>query len=240
MATKEGTAYVLVNDAMPGFTKFEVTAKNDVAQKVSKANAGELPVPFRVFFAAKVPDIAVLERNVSFLFSEERHGSNSPFYKTSADRLRAVIEPAAIEILNPEDDDLGITAETRRQMDSMKGYHEALQFQGLGIEPGTTLCLSQDPSIVCTAVGNGLVDLEGNICTPGDAAAIAMKALGHEWEEVSAIEYWQPQSIHFPGKRRGQNVKGDAGKDTNLSRVEEPADKTDSSPVMFIANSKVK
>lgn len=239
MGAKEGTVYILVNDAMPGFTKLETTSKNDLAARVSKTNGGELPVPFRIFFAAKVPNISLMERNLAFLFADERHGAGSPFYKSSADRLRAAIEPAAIEIVEIDDDEIGISPDLRKQMVGLKGYHDALQFEGLNIEPGTTLSFSKDHSISCTAIGNGMVDFEGTVCTPADAAANALRSLGHDWSEVSATDYWQPQTLHFPGKKKSKATDKEPGMESVLTRVPESPSKGDSSPVMFITNNKV-
>ena len=237
MSGKEGTVFILTNDAMPGFVRLDFTTKDDVTARIRKVNRSELPVPYRVEYAARVPDCEALERSLRFVFSDfcEERGSN--FFKINPDLLRAAIEPAAIATVELDDEELGIEPDMRTKMDQLSAYHDALRFEALKLEPGTALNFVKDPSLTCTVIGNGMVEFEGNAATPAEASVKAMQKLGFEWDRVSATDYWVPETPHFP---KGQSSKANKpGMDSVLTRMPEPADDVGNSPVMFIRNNKI-
>ena len=92
----EGFVYVLTNAAMPGYVKIGLTQQDDVADRVRQLDNTSTPLPFEVYYAAKVPDCRKLERTLHFVFGEKRARLNR------VDRPRLVLvfdwfqEPLAI------------------------------------------------------------------------------------------------------------------------------------------------
>ena len=192
MSGQAGTVFILSNDAMPGFTRVECVGKGDVADKIKQINSAPLPVPFRLYFAAKVTDWKLVQRNLHYLFAEHRDGSDASFYTVNPDELRAAVEMAAIEVLEFSDEELGITRSQRAKMDQLRSRHEDFYFKAQLPKPGTILCFSKEPSISCQALGDGMVLFDDVTVTPGVAAARALKKLGFDWEFANGAGYWVP------------------------------------------------
>ncbi len=236
MSGREGIIFILTNDAMPGFARVESTTKNDVPAKVRKINKSALPVPFRLYFAARVGDIALVDRNLHFLFADHCESRDSQFFKINPDLLRAAIELAANTIVEIEDKELGISPKARSQMQHIRASHAALRFEALNAEPGSSLSFVKDRTISCTALGNGLVEFEGEALPPAQASLKAMHKIGFDWGEVSPTAYWTPTS--------GVSAKGGSDEvippdlESEIPEVPIVPNDADDSPVMFIRNKK--
>ncbi|QFT77350.1 GIY-YIG nuclease family protein [Erythrobacter sp. THAF29] len=236
MSAKEGTVFVLTNDAMPGFVRFDFTTRNDLATRIERINRGELPVPYRLNFAALVPDCALVDRNVRFLFGDycEKPGSN--FFKLNPDILRAAIELAATEVIELSDKEQGISPGERVKMDQIKAYHDAVWFEALNLDAGTKLHFSKNEALTCTAIGNGMVEFDGTEATPAEASAKAMQACGFDWRDVSATEYWIPET-------NGLNPSSSEHAGPAINRVlrakHASAENGSGSPIMFVRNNKI-
>lgn len=237
MSAKEGTVFILTNDAMPGFARLDFTTKDDLATRIRKINRSELPVPFRLYFAAQVANCELAERNMRYLFADYAEARDATYFKVNPDMLRAAIELAATAIVELPDEEIGISPQEREQMDKMRAYHDALRFEALNAEPGATLCFSRDRSVTCTAIGNGMVEFDGTAATPADASAKAMESLGFDWGEVAATDYWIPHAGPFAATPR---TSAEApGMDSVLTRMPNGHEEASSSPVMFIRNNKI-
>ncbi|MBD2841012.1 hypothetical protein [Erythrobacter rubeus] len=237
MSGKEGSVFILMNDAMPGFARIDFTAKDDVAARVLKINQSALPVPFRIYMAASVYDWKALQQTLRFLFREQFDPDDPEYFTGNPELLRAAIEPAASAVHEFSDEEIGISAAKRSQMDRLRSSHEALKFMSLNAAPGTILYFSKDPSISCTALENGLVKFEGKELSPAIAARQAMRKLGFEWNELAGTDYWTPL-----GSSLGGNAK--AAPSAMRMEAEMPEapivpNEVDDSPVVFVRNTKL-
>lgn len=236
MSAKEGTVFVLTNDAMPGFVRFDYTTRDDLAAKIERINRAELPVPFRLNFAAVVPDCALVNRNIRFLFAEYCEEPGSNFFKMGPDPFRAAIELAATAIVELSDEEQGIAPRERAKMDQIKAYHDAVWFEALNAEAGTTLRFSKNEALKCTAIGNGMVEFDGSVATPAEASVRAMQASGFDWRDVSATEFWVPEPDGFdqPAKEAAASAVH-----TVLRAKNGGAEKGSASPIMFVRNNAI-
>lgn len=237
MSGKACTAFILVNDAMPGFARFETTTKDDVVSRVKAMNRTELPVPFRLFYAANVIDCDVLARSIRFLFADHCDGGVSTFFKMAPEILRAAIEPAAIAVLEYSDEELGISPVKQAQMRKIREYHDLLRFKAVDVYPGEVLYFSKQPTVTCIAIGNGFVEFEGSVMTPVEAALRVIGRLGFDWNEITATDYWLPLSA-----RQGANDGLDAGAsiiDPAFAAKNSMPDAVEASPIMFVRNNKI-
>lgn len=237
MSGQEGTAFILINDAIPGFARFEYTTKGDVAAKVQKLNNGDLPVPFRVYYAATVKDCSLLERNLHYLFADHRDDRSSRFFRINPDLLRAAIELAAQDAVELSDEELGLAPEVRARMDQIRASHDASRFGAFSVRPDTVLHFSRDMSITCTALESGLVKYDDEEVTPAEATLRAMRKIGFDWAEVSATDYWVRQELR-PADGSRANVPS-ALVEGGFQKVPEARNDAGESPVMFIRNRKI-
>jgi hypothetical protein len=93
----EGYVYILTNAAMPGYIKIGLTQRDEVADRVRQLDNTSTPLPFEVYYAAKVPDCRKLERTLHFVFGERRARLSREFFSTDLDLAKAIIELVAIK-----------------------------------------------------------------------------------------------------------------------------------------------
>jgi hypothetical protein len=237
MTGQEGTAFVLTNDAMPGFARFEFTTKDDIAERIRKINKSDLPLPFRLYFAALVNDCELLNRNLHYLFADHCDARASNFFRINPDLLRATIELAATSLVELSDEEVGISAEKRLQMEQLKTSQDASLFGAFSARPGTTLYFSKDPTISCTALENGMIDYGGAVLTPADATIRALQQIGFDWSEVSASGYWVLEAAR-PADKAGDSVNS-VRSGSQLLKVVAVRNDDNDSPVVFIRNDKL-
>ena len=63
----DGTIYILVNEAMEGYTKIGKTT-SPVEQRMKELDSTGVPLPFECFYAARVEDIDFVERKLHDAF----------------------------------------------------------------------------------------------------------------------------------------------------------------------------
>ena len=73
----DGTIYILVNQAMEGYTKVGKT-RSSVEQRMRELDSTGVPLPFECFYAARVADIEFVERRLHDAFDATPDGSGQP------------------------------------------------------------------------------------------------------------------------------------------------------------------
>jgi len=190
MAAKEGIAYILMNEAMPGFVKVEYTQKDDLADEVRRLNRNSMPMPYQVYFAAKVPDCDRLKKTLNFLFGKNRKGRNRDFFEISPDMLKATIELVAGTIIELNDEDQGIEASERKEINKSQMIREVQSVKTLNIPRGALLNFINEDSITCTFVGEGRVKFESEVVSLSDAALMAVQKMGYDWSTIYGFDFW--------------------------------------------------
>ena len=231
MAGQDGIVYLLTNESMPNFVRLDFTQKDDVAERVQRLNKGSVPMPFSLYFAARVPDCLQLERTLHLIFGERRMPRNREFFKINPDLLRAVIELAATDRVELSDKELAITSDDRLAMNQMAKRQDALEFRAIGLEPSTVLGFAMDKSIFCTVNQNGKVTFDGREMSPADAALEAVRSIGFTWNKVSSgRNYWLKRGDMYSDELAAGSTKirENVAEQLNL----DPQD--DDSPVLVI------
>jgi len=190
MAANEGIAYILTNEAVPGFVRVEFTEKDDLASEIRKINKTSMPLPFEVYFAAKVPDYRRLEGTLHWLFGQNRATRSREFFKISPDIMKVAIELVASSVIELSDREQGIEAGERKEIRALRAKREAQIINALNIPRGTILTLMNDEKISCTYVGRGKVNFEGKEMIYSDAALKAVQKMGYAWNTVCGLDLW--------------------------------------------------
>ena len=190
MAAKEGIAYILMNEAMPGFVKIEFTQKEDLADEVRRLNRSSIPMPYYVYYAAKVPDCNRLKKTIIFLFGDKRTGRNRDFFEIGPDTLKATIELVASTIVELNDTDQGIEPGERKEIDRSQTRREVQNVKALDMLRGSTLKFINDDSISCTFVGEGRVKFDGAVVGLSEAALKAVQKIGYDWNTINGFDFW--------------------------------------------------
>jgi len=120
MAGKEGIAYILTNESMPGFVKIDFTETEDIARRICELNKTSNPLPFEIYFAARVPDVKRLEQTLPFVFSESRIGRNGDFFKIDPKLPKSIIELVAHTLIELTDEEQGIEENERQEINRLR------------------------------------------------------------------------------------------------------------------------
>lgn len=192
----EGFVYVLTNAAMPDYVKIGLSARADVADRVRQLDNTSTPLPFEVYYAARVPDCRRVEQTLHFVFGERRVRSNREFFRIEPDLAKAIIELVAIQQEAPSDAEQGIAPEQRDEIEAEeRSRTQRLDFGRLRLPPGTLLTFSKDPSVTCTVAGPKTVLFQGEEQSPSAAAIKVIHSLGYSWARVNGYEYWTRDGV---------------------------------------------
>jgi hypothetical protein len=187
----EGFVYILTNAAMPDFIKIGLTTKPDVADRVRQLDNTSTPLPFEVFYAARVPDCRKLEQTLHFVFGDKRARQSREFFRSDPDLARAIIELVAIKEETLSDTEQEITPRQRVEIEAAKRSRtERLTLERLGLGPGTVLTFAKDPLITCEVAGPRTVKFRGREQSLSQAALTVIHEMGYTWPAVSGPEYW--------------------------------------------------
>jgi hypothetical protein len=188
--SQAGIVYILSNEAMPGYFKIGLTRANDVSERMKQLDNTSVPVPFQLFFAARVPDCRRLERTLHFVFGEKRRRDNREFFTIDPNLAKAIIELVSEDEMKLSDREQNIDAEKRREIDTLKKRREHRTFDSLAIPIGSVLTFTKDPTITCRVTGPRKVAFKGSEMSPSAAALSAIHDLGYAWPTVNGMEYW--------------------------------------------------
>lgn len=186
----DGIVYILTNEAMPGFVKIGLTQSDDISQRMKQLDNTSIPMPFELYFAARVPDCRKLERTLHFVFGEKRARRSREFFKINPDLAKAVIELVAIAPIALTDEEQSIDAAEREEINETRQRREVRTFKTLNIPIGSELSFAKDSDIKCTVSGARKVLFEGEEMSPSAAALRVVHAMGYDWQAVSGMDYW--------------------------------------------------
>ncbi len=186
----QGYVYVLTNEAMPGYVKIGLTRQNEVASRIRELDTTSVPLPFELYFAARVPDCARLERTLFFVFGDRRARARREFFRVDPALVKAIIELVAIEDIALSDAEQSIAPEQREDIDAERRRREVRTFTSMGITLGSVLTFAKDPTITCDVVSARRVAFQGEELSPSAAALKVVRALGYDWRSISRMDHW--------------------------------------------------
>jgi hypothetical protein len=91
----EGIVYILINEAMPGYTKIGKTT-SPVEQRMKELDSTGIPLPFECFYAARVADIDSVERKLHDAFLDRRVRPRREFFKIDPARVQSALSLAGL------------------------------------------------------------------------------------------------------------------------------------------------
>ena len=166
-----GLVYVLTNSAMPGIVKIGMTQRADLEQRMRELYGTGVPVPFDCAYACKV------KSGKTKMLEQALHGAFEP-YRVNPKREFFEIKPEqAISILSYCNEGEDVTNEVREEIKSeltqeeqnstekLKQKRPKLNYNRLGITPGSVLTYVKNPSIFVTVVSDNKVNYAGEDCS---------------------------------------------------------------------------
>lgn len=194
--------YILLNPAMPGYTKIGRT--NNLEQRIRSLDNTATPLPFECFYAAKVRDSAFVERQLHNAFSDHRTRMNREFFEVSPERIVAALKLAEIEDVTPKTDYVE-TKEDEKALEKARKRRSAFNFKLVGIEPGSVLTFSRDQTITCKVIDDRNVEFEGRTYSLSKSASeiLSRKENAPSWVRTSVQGplYWEFENESLEERR---------------------------------------
>lgn len=202
----EGIIYVLINEAMPSYTKIGKTATS-VEQRMRELDSTSVPLPFECFFAARVADMDFVETKLHDAFDDHRVRPRREFFSVAPERVKSALMLAALEDVTPRDD-IVEDADDLAALNKARTIRSAFNFEMVGVPSGAVLTFSKDPSITATVIDNKRVDFKGENTSLSKAALSVVQQLGYNWKAVAGPDYWQFEGESLSERRRRMEEEG--------------------------------
>ena len=196
----EGIIYILINEAMPDYTKIG-KCTTSVAQRMRELDTTGVPLPFECFYAARVADCHAVERLLHDAFADNRIRPRREFFRISAERIASALKIGALEDVTPKydvvedrDDEIALNKARERR--------GRFNFRMVGIAPGSLLTHAQDDTYTCEVVDDRNVLYKGAIMSLSQSALKSFHEMGYSWKAVSGPEYWEHEGRTLDAIRR--------------------------------------
>lgn len=183
----EGIVYILINEAMPGYTKIGKTTSS-VEQRMKELDSTGVPLPFECFYAARVANIDSVERKLHDAFLDRRIRPRREFFEIDPERVRSALSLAALDDATPKNDVVE-NPDDQDALDKARINRGHFNFEMVKIEPGATLTFTRDPSVTCTVVDRKKVEFEGEKTSVSAAALKLVHKLGYSWSTIHDAIY---------------------------------------------------
>ena len=184
----EGIVYILINEAMPGYTKVGKTAM-DVEQRMKDLDTTGLPLPFECFYAAKVDNMDRIEKLLHDAFGNNRVRPRREFFRTDPERIKSALEISGGVDVTPRHD-IVEDADDEAALNMARERRGRFNFKMVEVPVGEELVFVKDDNVKCRVVDNHKVEFEGEIKSLSAVTLIAMHRLGYEWKSVAGPDYW--------------------------------------------------
>ena len=185
----EGIVYILINEAMPGYTKVGKTTSS-VEQRMRELDSTGLPLPFECYFAGRVADMDAAERHLHDAFDDRRVRKRREFFQVDPEHIRSALMLASPEDVTPREDVVE-DADDQAALNRARTIRSAFNFRMVEIPPGTELTFTKDHLITCVVVDHKKVEFEGEVTSLTAAALTIVKRMGYTWTKIAGPQYWE-------------------------------------------------
>ena len=179
--------YVLINEAMPGYTKIGRT--DNLEQRIRTLDNTSMPLPFECFYAAKVGNSVFVENQLHNAFADKRVRKNREFFEIAPERVVAALKLAQLEDVTPGQDFVE-SEDDQKALDKAKKIRAAFNFDIWDIPIGATLSFTRDPEVTCKVISSRQIEFNDEVTSLSAAATKALAELGFNWKSVQGPQYW--------------------------------------------------
>lgn len=197
--------YVLINEAMPGYTKIGRT--DNLEQRIRIMDNTSVPLPFECFYAARVENAVFVEKQLHDAFADHRVRKNREFFEISPDRIVSALKIGALEEVTPVVDYVE-SEDDQKALDKARTRRSNFNFEMVKIPVGAELEFIRDENITCRVIDEKKVEFEGEITSLSAAAQKALQNIGLYWKAVQGPMYWLYEGETL-GERRHRLESGD-------------------------------
>ena len=176
--------YVLINEAMPGYTKIGRTT--NLEQRIRSLDTTSVPLPFECFYACTVEDANFVEKQLHDAFADNRVRTNREWFEIAPERIASALRIAQIEDVTPGSDYVE-TPDDQKALDKARERRSVFNFEMVKIPVGSTLTFTRDENVTCTVADERRVDFNDKNLSITAAAQEALETT----RPVQGPLYWE-------------------------------------------------
>lgn len=196
----EGIIYILINEAMPGYTKVGKTTTS-VEQRMRDLDTTGIPLPFECYFAARVANLDFAEKALHDAFDDRRVRQRREYFKIDPERVRSALMLGALEEVTPRDDVVE-DADDQAALNKARTIRGAFNFKMVDVAPNSILTFTKDESTTGTVVDHKKIEFEGEITSLTAAALTIVHRMGYTWKTLAGPDYWEFEGETLSERRR--------------------------------------
>ena len=182
-----GIVYILTNLAMPGYVKIGKTGTSIEQRVLELSRSSAVPLPFEVYYAAKVSDMNEVENALHDAFGDHRINPKREFFSIAPERVVAILKLLSLGDVTPNKDTGIESKEDSIAMEVARKRRSAFNFKMVNIPAGAVLEFIRDENITCAVAKDRKHVIYGDEVLSVSAAA--QKALNSKWQ-VQGPAYW--------------------------------------------------
>lgn len=180
--------YVLINEAMPGYTKIGRT--DSLEQRIRSLDNTSVPLPFECFYAARVNDAVFVEKQLHAAFADIRVRKNREYFEVAPERVVAALRLAELEDVTPGNDFVD-SDDDQKALDRARERRAVFNFTMVDVPVGAALKFTRNSDVICEVVSARKVRFEGEVTSLSYAAQKALESEGVAWKAVQGPLYWE-------------------------------------------------
>jgi hypothetical protein len=195
--------YILINEAMPGYTKIGWTDQR-VEERMRQLDTTGIPLPFECYFAVEVDAAQAIERDLHEAFADRRVRKNREWFEIDPERVAAALKPVLRlggRDITPRDDVVE-TEEDSRALQHAREKRANFNFEMVKIPPGSVLTFTQKENENAIVVDNKKIRFRNQETSLSRAALVLLQEMGYGWTQVQGPRYWEFEGETLSERRR--------------------------------------
>jgi hypothetical protein len=182
------TVYILTNEAMPGLIKIGMTAQQ-VEKRMLDLDSSGVPLPFECYYAAKVADMAKVEKALHEAFGDHRIRKSREFFRLDPYRARVILELLSVQEDTPQTEVFQNSDDASALVEAKK-MRPRFRFSTAKIPTGSTIVFSKDLSQKAEVVDDTRINFQGQVTSLSASALIILSEMGYKSTTVAGTDYW--------------------------------------------------
>lgn len=160
-----------------------------------------VPLPFECYYAARVDDMARVERALHEAFGDHRVRKSREFFRLDPYRAKVILELLAVEDVTPKGQVVQDASDVQALAAARK-IRPRFRFKAAEIPVGAALQFSKGSNFIATVLDDTRIEFRGQTTSLSASAATILQELGYTSTSVAGTEYWLFEGETLDDRRR--------------------------------------
>lgn len=180
--------YILTNEAMPGYIKIGMTAQ-PVEKRMIGLDTTGVPLPFECYYAARVGDMAKVEKALHEAFGDHRVRKSREFFQLDPYKAKVILELLAIEEVTPRADVVD-TVDDAVALAKARKDRSNFTFTAARVPVGSVITFSKGVGFTAIVLDDRRIEFRGTVTSLSASALTIVHELGYTWKTIAGTDYW--------------------------------------------------